>query len=193
MEKLVNKNRILIWAIVGLLALNIATIATVIWQTKSNRNFFRPDRFEMRERSGNFMKKLLTDKLHLDEKQSVGFDSTEKIFLEKNIAIFQKMKVLREKMIEELTNENADSTKLIQLTKDLGNLHISLKMNTFGFYYSLKKICKPEQQKELSNFFRGMFIDEGVRNFRPLNRNQRPSENKIGDKETDRKDAEEFK
>jgi Spy/CpxP family protein refolding chaperone len=163
MEKLINKNRLLVWAVIALVALNIATIATVIWQTKSNKNFFRRDRFEMREHSGHFMKKLITDKLHLDEQQSIGFDSIEKCFIQKNIAIFQKMNLLREKMIEELTNENPDSAKLIQLTKDLGNLHINLKMNTFEFYYSMKKICKPEQQKELSNFFRGMFITDGMK------------------------------
>jgi Spy/CpxP family protein refolding chaperone len=162
MEKLMNKTRILIWAIVALAIFNIATIATVFWRFNEGRRPFHREPSEMMLPPGPMIGQMIKEKLHLTEKQAVSFDSIENKFKTNGKDIFEKMRGLRSEMIEEITSENPDSSQLFKLTKELGDLHISLKMNTFDFYFSMKKVCMPEQQKELSNIFRGMFLFEGM-------------------------------
>jgi Spy/CpxP family protein refolding chaperone len=162
MEKLMNKTRILLWAVIALVLFNIATIVTILWQNNNGNRAFHRDHVMMMPPSPRMMGQMMKDKLQLKDKQIVAFDSIENIFKLKSLTIFTKMKRLRGEMVEVITSENPDSAKLISLTKQLGDLHIDLKMNTFSFYFGMKKVCEPNQQKELSNIFRGMFQFEGM-------------------------------
>jgi periplasmic protein CpxP/Spy len=162
MEKLLNKTRILLWAVIALAVLNIATIATVFWHMSKANRFIDRENFEMNAPAPNGMKQVIKENLKLSDYQVVKFDSIDNKFRTESKAIFEEMKTLRRDMINEITSDNPDSAKLIEFTKALGNLHIELKMRTFNFYFSMKKICQPEQQKELSKFFRKMFMFEGM-------------------------------
>lgn len=157
-----NKTRILTWVVVALALFNVATILTVVCHFNKGKKFFHREHSEMGSPPAKNLGLMIKDKLQLTEIQIVKFDSIENIFKKQSEGIFGKMKVIRDEMIEEITSENPDSSTLIQLTKDLGDQHIGLKMNTFNFYFSMKKVCKPEQQKELSNIFRGMFMYDGM-------------------------------
>lgn len=166
MEKLFTKTKVLVYIIVALLLLNVATIGTIVW----HKNFHRPDReFEHRQMQGKFGSHgdFMVKKLNLSSEQQVQFEKYQKQFWEKGKILMDSMQFTRQKMLENLTASKPDTNELMRINTTLGALHIELKKNTIDYYFNLKKICTPTQLDTLKNMFTRMLEFEGGRGFKP--------------------------
>lgn len=160
MDKLLLKNRILIILVIVLVLLNVATIATIVWQTKKLSYFDRPPFIEKLYKHRSFQEYVIKE-LRLDSSQAQAYLLADSVFRTKSKEIFANMQQLRKQMVEEITKANPDTIRLNALAKQLGEDHVRLKANTFEFLFKLKGICTPEQQAMLNEHIRKMFEFEG--------------------------------
>jgi len=169
MDKLLLKNRILIILVIVLLLLNVATIATIVWQTKKLSRFDRPPFMGKLYGYRNFQEYVI-EQLKLASDQAKAYLAADSAFRETSKAIFTDMQQLRKQMVEEILKTNPDTVRLNDLSKQLASEHMRLKSNTFDFLLKLKKICTPEQQTILGEHIRKMFEFEGMPPFGRGNR-----------------------
>ena len=78
---------------------------------------------------------------------------------------------VRVEMFAELQKAEPDTVRLNGMSKHIGDLHGRLKYETYNFYLNIKKLCTPEQMKELEKAFQPLFKNEG--NVSPGNQHRR--------------------
>lgn len=169
MDKLLVKNRILLILVIVLVLLNVATIATIVWQTRKLNRFDQPPFMGKLYGHRNFQEYVIK-KLNLDPSQARAYMAADSLFRDKSKAIFMDMQQLRKQMVEEILKANPDTVRLSELSKQLAVEHIRLKDNTFDFLLRLKKICNPDQQAMLNEHIRKMLEFEGIAPFGKGNR-----------------------
>ncbi|MGC8823731.1 MAG: Spy/CpxP family protein refolding chaperone [Bacteroidales bacterium] len=169
MDKLLVKNRILLILVIVLVLINVATIVTIVWQTKKLSRFDRPPFMGKLYGHRNFQEYVIKE-LHLDSLQAKAYMAADSLFRANSKAIFMDMQQLRKQMVEEILKANPDTVRLSELSKQLAVEHIRLKDNTFEFLLKLKKICNPDQQAMLNEHIRRMLEFEGIAPFGKGNR-----------------------
>ncbi|MCX7985490.1 MAG: hypothetical protein N2662_00935 [Bacteroidales bacterium] len=179
MDKLLLKNRILLILVIVLALLNIATIATIVWQTKKLSRFDRPPFGGKLYGYKNFQEYVINE-LKLDKEQARAYRLADSIFREKSRLVFTNMQQIRKQMVEEVLKVNPDTARLSFLSKQLAMEHIELKEGTFEFLLTLKKICTPEQQGVLNEHIRKMFEFEGIP---PFGKGDRRWKHRHGDRD----------
>ena len=141
-----NRNRVMGWAIVILIATNMATVISGV---RHSTNDFKSE--EMRD---NMRIMFLSNHLQLNEEQTARFVTLNKAYNQnarQSTAILNRQRI---RMIEELSKENPDMEKVEKISVDIGSLHKDLKMATADFYLGLKRECNKEQQESLKEFFK---------------------------------------
>lgn len=159
MEKYFNKTRILIWIIIALVILNISTLASIFWHKYQFKHHWDNQK-EMNMNEGSRMGKHLFEKLHLTDLQKEKFHQTHLQFKEMDKVVIDKMFSYRQKMLNELKKPETDTLILNQYSREIGDLHVQLKMNTIKLYTELKSICTPEQQDSLAIIFTDILQSE---------------------------------
>ncbi len=150
MEKFFNKTNILILIIVGLVVLNISIVSTIIWHRYH----------DFHERWGDGMpfhrgrmEMFIPEKLKLDPEQKLKFHHIDSAFRKSSFDIAKHMHEVRFKILQELKKPKVDTIIFLGYSKEIGNMHAKLKMNTIEFYIEMKKICSPVQQDSLAGLF----------------------------------------
>ena len=164
MERLFTKTKVLIYIILALFLINVATIGTILWHKKGNRTEWREnygkDKGKMSHK-GDFIQK----QLNLTDDQKISYEKYHKAFWEKTKLLLDSMQLNRQKFAEGLSANQPDTLELMRINNNMGALHIELKKNSLDFYFQLKKICTPAQQDTLKNIFKRMLEFEGGRGF----------------------------
>ena len=169
MNYFANKNT-LIWVIIILLAINVATITTIIIFMTSHGKF--PPPVMERGKPASFFNK----ELGLSPMQKKNFDLIHSKFSEKSLGIIQELDSLRYEMMNELSNEEPDSLKLDKIAEEIGLGHAKLKKETINHFLLMRKTCDGgEQRKALSRIYRSMQEPPE----RGLRRNWREGENRM--------------
>jgi hypothetical protein len=150
MGKLVTKTNILILIIIGLAVLNISIVSSIVWHRY--HGFHDRWQHEMPFRHGR-MDMIIPQKLNFNADQKKKFIHVDTLFRKSSLNIINQLHQLRFSILNELKKPYSDTTKLLEYSKQVGNLHSNLKMNTINFYLDLKKICTPAQQDSLASFF----------------------------------------
>lgn len=160
-------NKILVWAVLFLSVLNVATIGTIIYHTRQ-------------EKSDSIAIVLDESKSPLTGRyfrQTLGFDNNQmEVFREANhdfqpqanMLIFE-MDSLKNEMYKELNNTQPDSLKLNNLSNHIGMHHAELKRITNSFYLKIKSVCNEAQREQLEEMFLPLYKDER-NNFRQMRR-----------------------
>ena len=150
MEKFFNKTNILILIIIGLVVLNISMVSTIIWHRYHDFHerwgdgmAFHRGRMEM----------FIPEKLKLDSEQKLKFYHIDSAFRKSSFDLAKQMHEVRFKILLELKKPKVDTFILLGYSKEIGNMHAKLKMNTIEFYIEMKKICSPVQQDSLAGLF----------------------------------------
>jgi Spy/CpxP family protein refolding chaperone len=157
-----NKIRLLVWLVMALVVLNIATIATVVWrarQFRHDRTFFyeMPLNKNLPELSGHLLKeKLKFSKTQFDEFHKIGSDFRS---TGKEIAV--QMTDIRNNMLKELNSEKPDTAKLFAYARKIGDMHYALKRQMVLYFLNLKGICTPEQSDSLQKIFKFIIPPDG--------------------------------
>lgn len=158
-----NKTSWTTLAIIVLALMNLATIATVIYnRQKMTGDTVAP--YTSDSLTGNpsvrFTGRYFRDQLNLDKEQMLIFRDFNAKFRQQvrdiNIALNDK----RHSMLEEMAAPESDSARLDALSDSIGYLHADLKKLTSRYYIDFKKICDKSQQQKLEQLFGEMFATD---------------------------------
>lgn len=159
----VSTNKKLVWTIIALALLNIATISTVFWRIYyDDHDRFAKRHHERHSDNPNRMKYVIKDKLNLSDNQFAQFEEFDSVFKQQSKRCFDRMEEIRGAMLNEMTSENPDTAKLMAYSGELGQQHIILKKHLIGMYFNLKSICNKEQQQKLSSIFKNMIARDSM-------------------------------
>ncbi len=154
-----NKTNILVWAVILLALLNIATIGTIIYHNVHEND----DQVSvvLDTQSGTMLNgRFMKQEMNFDENQMEKFRTARQKFQPEANQIIVSIDFLKAEMFNELNKNTTDSLKLDKLSQEIGALHAKLKENTAVFYLEIKSICKPDQRKQLESIFTPLFYDE---------------------------------
>lgn len=144
-----TRNRLLIWAVLILLAVNIAIVISAL--RYSGR--IKAEEMVRSEAMADARVMLFREQLNLDERQNREFMQLNRTFNQRAGRIAGRLDVLRRNMIEELAKPDPDMQKVESITSEIGSIHSNLKKETADYYLGLKRVCTPEQQERLKEMF----------------------------------------
>ncbi len=152
-----NKTKLLIWIIIVLVAVNMATIISGVVFSSERRKAEDTEREVPFNQRANFFR----EELGLTQEQRNSFMDFNREYNQKARVITGKMKTLRFRMVKEMANSNPDRTKLDEICNEIGNLHSQLKSATVDYYLKMKSICNKQQQESLNLLFERMLNSDG--------------------------------
>jgi Spy/CpxP family protein refolding chaperone len=158
MNTIITKNKVLIWVIVILAAINVSTLLTIIYHIHSSKiatTEFR--RHNLEPETEKFSGRFFRDRLGLSKEQMDSFRESNRKFRRQAYDLTVNLSQKRNEMLEEMDKEHPDTTKLFNLSNDIGRMHSELKVLTYKYYLDIKNICTPEQKAVLRNLFKDMF------------------------------------
>lgn len=149
-----NKIKILTWAVLLLLTLNLATIGTIIYHVyQEKKNVINSMNTNHYGKRGKMNGRFFRDELHLTNTQMNEFHSINMPFRNKTHAIINDMDSIKNEVFIELQKSNPDNNKIKKLSQQSGILYSNLNDETAQFYLNIKKISNDEQQKKLAQIF----------------------------------------
>lgn len=146
--------KILIWIIIILVAINISTIGTIIYNSCFEKNPRQNIRKEFIQEKGSC--KHLTDELNFNDEQKKEHQFYRQNYLTSAKELTNEMQNKRIEMMSELEKDASDTIYLYVISREIGNLHAELKRLTINYYINLKSICNAEQKVHLSQIFNKM-------------------------------------
>jgi Spy/CpxP family protein refolding chaperone len=154
------QKRTFIWIITALVALNIATIATIAYHiaaskseseaTAGNRNFGGRN---IMPRGGRQM----IEKLDFNDTQREQFNAINNNFRNSGREISAELNRLRQEMMDKMALDNPDTALLNQLSDSVGFWHSKLKRETYRYYLNINNICNRQQKDSLKRYFEDEF------------------------------------
>lgn len=158
-----NTYKWMVWAIVILALMNIATIVTVIYNRNKANSEVTVESARQSQSPGLSMKysgRYFRDQLGFNDDQMSRFAEFNPAFRENVRSINNELNLLRDQMLSEMAAEKCDSMKLGLLSDSIGYLHANLKKITYEYYLDIKNICDQQQQEKLKELFSGMFASD---------------------------------
>ena len=152
-----TRNRFLIWAVLILLATNIAIVVSAL----SYSGRVKAEEIERSESLADARVMFFRDHLQLTEAQHREFMILNRSFTQNAGRMTSRLDILRRSMVNELARPEPDMIKVEEITTEIGLLHRDLKQETAAYYLDLKKACTPDQQEKLKEMFMVMSDPEG--------------------------------
>ena len=153
----------MVWAIVLLAAMNISTIATIMYhkyQAVKTVTISASEQKQLEADSEKFSGRYFRDQLNLSSEQMDKFKRINLIFRPKARDITIELAEKRKQMLVEMSALNSDTARLNAFSDSIGQLHSNLKKITYRYYMDIKNICDPEQQRKLEQIFGEMFTND---------------------------------
>ncbi|CAN5618400.1 hypothetical protein BH11BAC3_BH11BAC3_01570 [soil metagenome] len=155
-----SKIKLLSIAVIGLLLINIAIVAFLMFKKPPPSLGERPPMGQQGRPPGQDAgpKKIIIEKLHFDKEQAAQYER----LIEQHQAIIKSLndsiKDAKNELYSSLTNENF--TGKDSLIAKLGLLQRRVELTHYEHFAAIKKLCKPDQlenyaalTKEISRFF----------------------------------------
>jgi uncharacterized membrane protein len=156
MKKMI-KTKLLIWLIIILIALNLATIISGISYSLKSR---KADQIKT-EVPFNQRADFFYEQLGLTPEQREHFLEYNREFNRNARTIINDLNSLRFSMIKEMAETNPDRSKLDDICTRIGTLHTKLKGVTVDYYLQMKSVCDKQQQLALNDLFERMLDSDG--------------------------------
>ena len=153
-----NKTKLLTWAMVLLVILNLTTIATILYH-----NYKESDEKETIV-LGNESNDMLNGRFF---RQTIGFNNSQMMtfreanqeFQPKANGIIFQIDSLKNEMFSELKKAKSDTVRLNNLSLKTGTLHAQLKKETNRYYLKIKTVCTAQQLEKLQTTFTPLFCN----------------------------------
>ena len=149
-----KQNKILTWIIIILLATNISTIATILYNNNLNQKNSQSSEEIVIPDSG--LGRFFREELNLTMDQHRQFRSFRQDYQKDASKIDKQLQKKRSEMLNELSSVNPDTNNLYQIANEIGLLHRELKHLTIEYYLNLKNICNEQQRDDLFKVFKTM-------------------------------------
>ena len=147
-----SKIKLLTIAVIGLLIVNLATVAFLLLR----KPFQHPEGRPPMEQAGP--KNIIIDKLHFDKEQVAQYESLIEQHQAKIKSLNDSINIAKNELYSTLTSENF--TGKDSLIDRLGLLQRQVELTHYDHFAAIKKLCKPDQieafnnlTKELAGFF----------------------------------------
>lgn len=147
-----TRNRLLIFIIILLVALNVSTIVTVRHKMKQHMELANSEVEHYSDQRGKHFK----EELGLNKEQFKQFKHFRKIYYPKMYKLQSDMHQKRIDLLEELSKEHTDTVRLHKLSDDIGCMHSEMKSVTNEYFLNLKSVCTREQQLILFKFYKAI-------------------------------------
>jgi len=153
-----KKNTILIWAVIVLSLINLATIGTIIYHVKSDSE--ASDTIQLAVNDFRLNNRIIVETLGLTPSQSGDCKLILNDFRQAVREIHRNLNMNRSELYVELQKENADTLTCNRYSAEIGRLHKELKIVTSRFYLQLKRICPPGKEDQLHQLIAPLFNSE---------------------------------
>jgi Spy/CpxP family protein refolding chaperone len=152
-----NKTKLLTWAVVLLVVLNLTTVGTLLYhkynETTDNTPVVLSSGGGGSMLNGRFFRQTLGFNA---EQMDVFREANRKFRPRANKIVFQ-IDSLKGEMFSELKKTKPDMVKLNELEAETGTLHAELKKETNQFYLKIKTVCTPRQLEQLQITFTPLY------------------------------------
>ena len=142
----ISKNKLLFTTIILLVLINVSTLS-LMWYWKINEPHppvFEPRGYGPPPEGREFLK----EQLKLTDSQMETVDKIRDEHLMKIKKIREGMKDLKDKLFSNLSNPDADTNMLKEITNQIGTLEAKIDLITYNNFREVRKICTDEQKKK---------------------------------------------
>jgi hypothetical protein len=153
-----KRNAILIWAVIVLSLMNLATIGTIIYHVKTDN--VSNDTIQLVVNDFLLNNSKITEALGLTSSQSVDCKFILNDFRQSAREIHRDLNMNRSSLFVELQKENPDTSICNSYSIEIGQLHKELKLETIRFYLQLKNICPSGKENNLHQLLAPLFYSE---------------------------------
>ena len=158
-----NTYRILIWAIIILLATNLSMGFSFLYHKLQGQKVVQQTEQTTVEIPAEQRTRFFREMLDLNPAQVTASRGLNREFNRMGHQINGSLEQLRIEMVTELGQTNPNDEKLKSISAKIGALHAELKTVTIDYYLEMKAVCTPTQQQKLNEVFMGMLkIKEDV-------------------------------
>lgn len=158
-----SKNKLMMWAIVTLAILNLATIASVLYyrnRDRQGRAIQEAGPIHSENASIRFSGRYFRDQLNLNARQMEKFREFNSGFRQEVRNINLELSNIRRKMLDEMASPDYDTVRLNSLADSVGQLHAYLKVLTYRYYLDFNEICSKDQKEKLNSLFGDLFVTD---------------------------------
>ena len=159
---MLRKTQLLTWLVVLLLVLNAVTIGTIIYHQRQEKKGASDISIGSTAGTNPLNGRFFRQEMGFNSQQMEVFRELNQSFRPASMEITFRIDSLKGLMYNQLTQAKSDSLQLHQLSDEIGALHSQLKKETVLFYLRLKEICDPQQQQQLAEVFKPLFISESL-------------------------------
>ena len=151
-----SKKNIVIIIIAVLLAINIASISTILYRSYGDR-ISRNPQLERKSMRG-FWNELNLSKQQIDE-----FGVSRKEFGQNTRVIMEELNNIRISLINEMSSVNPDTMKMYAMADEIGRKHAQIKNMTINHFLELKNNTTPEQFNQFVKLFQRLLMEDDYR------------------------------
>jgi Spy/CpxP family protein refolding chaperone len=145
-----KKNRLIFWVLILLVAVNLAALAGFfIYSGKSGEAACSQP--QTRSCSG------LCRELNLSEEQAKKVEVINRDYQSNAAHYAARIKDLRARILDELNLETPDTTVIRKMVQEILIHQGMLQQENIRQYLELKKVCTPEQARQLSGLYRELY------------------------------------
>lgn len=148
-----NTYRVLVWAIVVLLATNLSMGFSFLYHKQQDRQLAEKAAQDEIEIPAQQRARFFREQLSLDAGQLVVFRDLNREFNRTGHQINGRLERLRVEMVAEMGTQKPNAEKLKGISAEIGQLHAQLKTATIDYYLKMKAVCNPAQQEKLNTLF----------------------------------------
>ncbi|MFO7938129.1 MAG: periplasmic heavy metal sensor [Bacteroidales bacterium] len=155
MMKASNKRTLIITGIIFITVINLAALGTQLY-----RSYFQP-RVSNRAERADFRPEHMHDGFHrqfieqmdFSEKQAGAFRTIMRKTFQESRPVIDQLHLKRRELLTVLSGEVVDTVNVNFLAEEIGRLHAELKKISASHYMELRKLCTPQQQEQLLQFY----------------------------------------
>jgi Spy/CpxP family protein refolding chaperone len=156
-----TKYKWLIWLVFILFAMNIATVASLVYHTRqANKLTVMQQNSDQAVVKGEQGAGFFREKLSLDAEQVVQFRDINREYNRTTHQIACDLEQLRLNLVEQMGKAEPDTAGLSAICREIGNQHEQLKKLTVDYYLKMKSSCNDDQRLKLNSIFREMVQKE---------------------------------
>jgi len=152
-----NTSRILIYAVIFLAVLNVATFISIGLHAYQSKKELPQAADQAIKTTQNFNGRYFRDQLQLSSDQMNQFRVINEKFRSNARRINSELNILREDMLDQMMKTSEETTELIAIADSIGSLHSELKKFSYQYYLDIKSICTEQQTNELNKIFESFF------------------------------------
>lgn len=142
----ISKNKLLFTIIILLVLINVSTLSLMwYWKIKEPHPPVVEPRRDGPPPEG---REFLKEQLKLSDFQMETVDKIRDEHLSQIRKIKDGMKELKDKLFSNLSNPDADTNKLKEITNQIGTYEAKIDLITYNNFREVRKICTDEQKKK---------------------------------------------